>query len=233
MPTIQVNDINMYYEFHGEGEQLVLIAGLGTDLTVYEPTINRLSERLKVLAFDNRGVGRTDKPDIPYKIEIMADDTAELMNGVGINKAHIFGISMGGRIAMALALQHLDKVNSLILASTSATVKIGSSLRPGWLKLASRFGSIIKKNPQPKYAFERQLEASRGYDCSDQLNQIKVPTLILHGEKDKIAPFALAEEMHSEIKGSKITKFKGGHYFFMLENKKFTDSVIEFLDSID
>lgn len=153
MPTIKANDINIYYELYGEGEPLVLIAGLGTDLTVYEPTINRLSKRFRVLAFDNRGVGRTDKPDIPYKIEIMADDTAELMNGVGINKAHVLGISMGGRIAMALALQHPSKVNSLVLAATSAKVMAGSLFRPRWLKLASRFGTIIKKNPQHKYCF--------------------------------------------------------------------------------
>ncbi|WP_041275987.1 alpha/beta fold hydrolase [Desulfosporosinus acidiphilus] len=65
------------------------------------------------------------------------------------------------------------------------------------------------------------------------MNQIKVPTLILHGEKDKIAPLALAEEMHTGITGSKISLFKGGHYFFMLESKKFTDSVIEFLDNFN
>jgi len=117
MPIAKVNDINMYYEMHGGGEPLVLIAGLGTDLTVYEPIINELSQKSKVLAFDNRGVGRTDKPDAPYAIEMMADDTAALMSGVGIEKAHVLGISMGGRIAMALALQHPDKVKSLVLTS--------------------------------------------------------------------------------------------------------------------
>src|SRR5208337_2487529 len=124
MPTVKVNDINMYYEVSGEGEPLVLIAGLGTDLTVYERVIGCLSKKFRVLAFDNRGVGRTDKPDIPYSIEMMADDTAALMNAAGFRKAHVLGISMGGRVAMGLALQHPEMVRSLVLASTFARKRV-------------------------------------------------------------------------------------------------------------
>ena len=124
----------MYYETYGSGDPLVLIAGLGTDLTVYKQIISLLSQGFKVLAFDNRGAGRTDKPDMPYSIEMLADDTAQLMSAVGIRKHHVLGHSMGGRIAMALALQHPGKVNGLILASTSANIKTGHSLRPNTLK---------------------------------------------------------------------------------------------------
>ena len=91
MPTVKVNDINMYYEISGDGEPLVLIAGLGTDLTIYEPIIARLSKKYRVVAFDNRGVGRTDKPDIPYTI----DDTAGLLRATGIKQAHVLGVSIG------------------------------------------------------------------------------------------------------------------------------------------
>jgi len=82
MPTVKVNDITKYYEIHGEGEPMVLIAGLNSDHTLYQKVgiTPRLAERYQVVAFDNRGVGQTDKPDIPYTIEMMAEDTAGLLN---------------------------------------------------------------------------------------------------------------------------------------------------------
>src|SRR5579864_6355187 len=113
MPYVKVNDIQMYCEMHGDGEPLVVILGLGTDVSEWDGIIRWLTEKYKVLAFDNRGAGRTDKPDIPYSIEMMADDTAGLMQALDIGQANIVGISLGGRIAMELALQHPASVKKL------------------------------------------------------------------------------------------------------------------------
>ena len=71
--------LQIYCEMHGDGEPLVVILGLGTDVSEWDGIIRWLTEKYKVLALDNRGAGRTDKPDIPYSIEMMADDTAGLM----------------------------------------------------------------------------------------------------------------------------------------------------------
>src|SRR5689334_6948062 len=122
MPTVQVNDIQMYYELRGEGQSLVLILGMTLDVSEIEPNLRWLAERYRVLAFDNRGAGRTDKPDIPYTIEMMANDTIGLMDAVGIERAHVLGISMGGRIALQTALAHPERVEKLALVSTSARV---------------------------------------------------------------------------------------------------------------
>ncbi len=105
MPTIKINDINIYYEIHGEGEPLLLIPGLRNDVSEYQKIIDTLSTQFSVVALDNRGAGRTDKPDSPYSIEMMADDAAGLLNALGIEQAHILGVSMGGRIAADLALR--------------------------------------------------------------------------------------------------------------------------------
>src|SRR5579884_503569 len=138
MPTARVNDIMIYYEIHGEGEPVLLIAGLNSDHTFYQRAgiISRLAERYQVIAFDNRGVGQTDKPDIPYSIDMMADDTAGLLQAIGITHAHILGVSMGGRIAVSLTLRHPSLVKSLILVST--TVKL-TGIPMTWQRRLSLF----------------------------------------------------------------------------------------------
>src|SRR5260221_8728121 len=88
MPYVKVNDIQMYCEMHGDGEPLVVILGLGTDVSEWDGIIRWLTEKYKVLAFDNRGAGRTDKPDIPYSIEMMADDTAGVLPAPGRQAAN-------------------------------------------------------------------------------------------------------------------------------------------------
>ena len=143
----------MYYEIHGDGEPLTLIVGLATDISEWDGLIRWLAEKYKVQAFDNRGAGRTDKPDAPYSIEMMADDMAGLMQASGIEQANIVGISMGGRIALALALQHPERVKKLVLVSTSArSIKNWRRYFFGMLSNAPIFRS---KYPQPHYAFMR------------------------------------------------------------------------------
>jgi pimeloyl-ACP methyl ester carboxylesterase len=118
MPKIQINDIEMYYEIHGEGEPLVLIMGLRRNLEWWYRQIPALSKHFRVIAFDNRGAGRTDQPEMDYSIRLFADDTAGLMEALGFADAHILGISMGGYIAQELAINHPGKVRRLILGCT-------------------------------------------------------------------------------------------------------------------
>ena len=231
MPTVRVNDITMYYEIHGEGEPVVLIAGLNSDHTLYRAIIPQLAESYQVVAFDNRGVGQTDKPDIPYSIDMMADDTAGLLNALGIEQAHLLGTSMGGRIAAALALQHPRQVKSLILVSTVMKSLKGTPMTWSRRLIPLMLKIPMIRGPHPYYAAVRQLEASRDYDCMDRLGEIQVPTLILHGKKDKIAPYRLAEAMHSGIKGSHMLTFPGGHLFFIVRQKQFLEAIADFLDS--
>lgn len=120
MPTIKANGINLYYEFHGSGEPLLLIMGLRRNAEWWYRQIPEFSRHFQVLAFDNRGAGRSDKPEAEYSIPLFADDTAALMEALGIKRAHVFAISMGGYIAQELALRYPDKVQSLALGCTSA-----------------------------------------------------------------------------------------------------------------
>ncbi|NVM31204.1 MAG: alpha/beta hydrolase [Candidatus Helarchaeota archaeon] len=138
MPKVKVNDINMYYEIHGEGFPIVMIMGGGVPHDLWdEKLIEELSKRYKTILFDNRGIGQTDKPDIKYSIKMFADDTVGLMDALKINRAHVFGISMGGNIAQEIALNYPDRVAKLVLCASSAGFKFLSKL---FLRI---FGKII------------------------------------------------------------------------------------------
>jgi 3-oxoadipate enol-lactonase len=230
MPFIKVKDLNMYFEIHGFGEPLILIAGLGVDHSIFNSSIKVLSQKFRVIVFDNRGVGSTDKPNTPYSIEMMAYDTANLMNALEIDSAYVLGTSLGGRIAMELTLQYPEKIKGLLLTSTSASVKVRMPILP---KIIKKIRGLMDKSEQPYFAFKLQLDASKNYDCIGRLKNIKVPTLILHGKKDKSALFEQATDMNNEIKNSKLITFRGGHLFFIFENKKFTDTIIDFLNSLE
>ncbi len=118
--NIKVNDINMYYEIHGEGFPLVLIMGLGGNADGWKITefLGWISKNFKTIIFDNRGAGRTDKPDIEYSIKMFADDTVGLMDALNIEKAHVLGISMGGMIAQEIVLNYPERVEKLVLGCT-------------------------------------------------------------------------------------------------------------------
>jgi len=119
MPKIKVNEIDINYEITGKGPAIVLIAGLGYPLWQWHKMVPFLAEHFQVISFDNRGVGETDKPAGPYSAQMLAADTVGLMDALGIQKASIFGHSMGGYIAQAMSLDFPDKVDRLILASTN------------------------------------------------------------------------------------------------------------------
>ncbi len=117
---IEVNGINMYHEIHGKGQPLVMIMGLSanTDWWAVE-IVEKFAKHFKVLIFDNRGAGRTENPEGLFTIKLFADDTVALMDALGIEKAHIFGVSMGGMIAQQLFLSYPEKVDKLVLGCTN------------------------------------------------------------------------------------------------------------------
>jgi pimeloyl-ACP methyl ester carboxylesterase len=119
MPKVKTYDIELYYETTGSGKALVLISGLGYPLWQWHKMVPYLAEHLQVITFDNRGIGQSDKPAGKYSAQMLAADTAGLLDALGIEKAAIMGHSMGGFIAQAMALDFPEKVSELILCSTN------------------------------------------------------------------------------------------------------------------
>lgn len=116
MPHLTVNNINIYYEQQGSGKDLVLIGGLTSDHQVWKSTLRLFSKHFRVLIFDNRGAGQSSTPDFPYTMEMMAQDTLQLMDALNISRAHILGHSMGGGIAQQIALMAPERIDQLIIA---------------------------------------------------------------------------------------------------------------------
>lgn len=119
MPKVQVGDVELYYEDYGEGVPVVLIHGLAGDCSAWKPQIASMEKNYRVLAFDNRGAGRSSAPDYPYTSSHFAADTIGLMDAVGITEpAHVIGRSMGGAIAQMMALDYPDRVRSLLITAS-------------------------------------------------------------------------------------------------------------------
>lgn len=122
MPYARNGETRLYYEIHGEGEPLALVMGLGGNVQAWGMQIPRLSQGYRVIALDNRGAGRSDKPDEPYSIGQMAEDLACVLDAAGEESAHVMGASMGGFIAQAFYHAHPERTRSLILACTGASL---------------------------------------------------------------------------------------------------------------
>ena len=118
MPIAKVGDINLYYETHGKGEPLVLIMGYTLRGDHWLDMQSKLAREYRVIVFDNRGTGRSDKPEMPYTASMMARDVAGLLDVSSIGRANVFGYSMGGMIAQEFALNYPNRLNSLILGAT-------------------------------------------------------------------------------------------------------------------
>jgi pimeloyl-ACP methyl ester carboxylesterase len=128
-----VNGIQIYYEEYGKGFPLVLINGLAFPMDLWYLQIEALCPHFRVIAMDNRGIGLTDQPDQEYTIAQMASDTAELLKSLGIEKAHVAGLSMGGFIAQQLTLTYPEMVDHLVLIATgTGGPKLHQASRPFW-----------------------------------------------------------------------------------------------------
>ena len=121
MPYARVNDINLYYEVHGQGEPFLFISGTGSSCEYMKVvTVDWFARDFQLIIFDHRGTGRSDKPDMPYSTRMFANDAVALLEHLGIERAHVGGRSMGGRVSQWLAIDHPYRVGALVLSSTGA-----------------------------------------------------------------------------------------------------------------
>ena len=184
MPKVKVDDIELYYELHGEGIPLVMIMGLGRSSGSWgSEFIGKLSKFHRVIIYDNRGTGRSDKPDIEYSMGMMADDIAGLMDVINVPRAHVLGISMGGMIAQELALNRPEKVLGLILCSTSCG---GPDRAQKRAELSAQLLTLM--NPPPGLSREEALKHQWGMMYTQRYVQENMEALMKDAAKPSEYP---------------------------------------------
>lgn len=256
MPYAQVNDVNLYYEIHGEGDPVVLICGLGSQLQSWATQVPIYSKHFKVIVFDNRGSGKSDKPEQGYLTSDMADDTAALMEHLEIESAHIVGKSMGGMIAQWLAINYPDKVKKLILACSSASRdEVGNEILRMGREIATKVGtkavwlmslylgynreyieenlgnikeimSTLPEDPDVLKGYIGQSYACQGHNAVDLLNQISSETLVILGETDLIASPKRSKVLADLIPNSELKVFPGVGHGFWREKQQEVDDLV-------
>ncbi|MFU8796915.1 MAG: alpha/beta fold hydrolase [Dehalococcoidia bacterium] len=259
MPLARLNGIRIHYHVDGQGDPLVMIMGFSAGRIGWAPQVPFFRNHYRVVTFDNRGTGKSDKPPGPYSTRMMADDTVRLMDFLGIEKAHVMGLSMGGMIAQELAIGHPDRVMKLVLACTYATQDETSGstmeqlglwqLAPDkkvramiWLAFNSRFYRSIfaflaavggrLMGASGGAGIVGQSEACRQHNTLDRLPLITAPTLVIVGTADRIIKPVSSEVIAGRIPEAKLVRVEGGAHCFSLENRNvFNRKVLDFLRS--
>lgn len=253
MPQAKINGINLNFQMEGRGEPLLLIGGFNSNQSIWIGQIPEFKKYFRVITFDNRGAGKSDKLG-PYSIRTMADDAAGLLHHLNIPQAHILGVSMGGLIAQEVAVNYPAKVSRLILAATyshidetcgptSAAVKAAELPVHGMLdvmldlminKPAYRLLLIplmrIKNKLANTAAITEKLRASAKYNRKNEMPLIQAPTLVITGTADRLIKPASSEILAGLIRDAKLVRINGGSHLLFLEmRKRFNQLVLDFL----
>ena len=259
MPFINNQGAKIYWDELGEGEPVLLIMGLGFPSAMWYRTRPLLAARYRTIALDNRGVGRSDMPPGPYPIALMASDAAGVLDASGVESAHVYGVSMGGMIAQEFALQYPKRVRSLILGCTASGGPHVVKAEPEVNQLLMSGGNLsleeaaeaavpfiydsatsrelidedlaMRKDwfPRPE-AYMAQLAGIRSWEAYSRLPQISAPTLVIHGESDRLVPAGNGKLIAERIPGAKLVLLPhAGHIYATDQTEAAQDIIMEFL----
>ena len=254
MASASINGININYKAEGEGEALVLIAGISQDLRSLDAAAAAFKKHFKVIRLDNRGTGKSDGPSGACSIRTMAEDVICLMDHLDVEKASVLGYSMGGLIAQEIAINYPHRVNKLLLCATFSCQDEDSGMTPELAKVAALpwaqsirgFMGLLFNSPVRRLlftilsklvdkkafraTFELQAAAIANHNARDRLGLIKAPTLVVVGTNDRLIRTSSSEVLAREIPGAKLVKItNGSHMLFAESGRSMSDEVLHFL----
>jgi len=253
MPTLTANGISINYQWQGkeDGPVLVLVNGLLTDLSSWNGHLDAYTDHFHVLTYDCRGQGGSEKPEVgPYLPEDHTADLIGLLDGLGLSKVAVLGVSNGGLIAMRLAALQPERVTALVLANTYGRADTALQVKlQSWLSAMAAGGSAVrfdvslawiwgasylnkayealkpwreKGSAIPIHAANNLIEGGKHHDVLEILPNITCPTLLMVGDEDVLTPLSYSHEMQRRIAGSRLVMLKeAGHCMFLEQTARF------------
>ena len=238
------DDTRLYYQCQGQGPALLLLAGQSCDHREWGRVAADFAAHFQVIVWDYRGTGHSDKPEKPaYSTRGFAQDAVTVLEACGVARAHVYGISMGGRVAQWLAIDFPERLGALVLGATTpgkqgvarlASVDkalrsnnrqalLETSFTPAWMAHNSALVdeiSALWNAPLPPHARRLHYQASEAHDAWEALDQIKAPTLVIHGSDDEVNPAANAHLLVQRIAGAQLHLIPGGRHGYFEEMRK-------------
>jgi 3-oxoadipate enol-lactonase len=242
----------IHYETRGDPAKppLLLIMGLALSSRAWDRLPEHLARDFHVLVFDNLGTGRSPRRGVAYRMRHLAHDALAVLDAAGVEKAHVFGISMGGMIAQELAIRHPERVRSLALGCTFASWRKAKAPRlrtkidlvllnigrvtPGRIARILVSAEWHRAHPESAHEWLRRAErtalrfataqvlAIARHHTLDRLKHIRAPTLVLTGDKDRLVPPANSEVLARSIPRARLQVLRGAGHVFPLEREEET-----------
>lgn len=245
MPDLRLSDgASLYYETHGAGPALLLVPGLGGVAPFWQRHVATLSRHFSVVLHDHRGCGRSAPSRVAYSVAQMADDVRQLMDGLGIAKAHLVGHSTGGVIGQVLALDAPERIDRLVLSATwtaadayfrrlfdtraQALRELGAAFYgrlgnlvlypPWWLaRNAEALEKAQRESPIPRTPDDivlARIEAILAFDRRAELPRIAHRTLVMAARDDAVTPAYFSDELARLIPAARLILFPTGGHFY-------------------
>ncbi|MFN7989476.1 MAG: alpha/beta fold hydrolase [Thermoanaerobaculia bacterium] len=255
MPFVDRKSHRLSYEVLGRADAppLLLVMGMSFSMRAWGPLPQHLARDFRVVFFDNRGAGESTAPLRPFGMGDLADDADAVLEAAGAGPACVFGISMGGMVALELALRHPERVRALALGATFAgwrrsrkasaavmaqLVAGGALSRLGahrliaralvsralWKDDLERFGAWVESagRVSPR-VLSQQVAAVTAWDAWEKLGGIRVPTLVLSGDADRLVPLENSRRLAEAIPGARLVLLPGAGHCFPLERFEETE----------
>jgi len=244
MPRISIGECSLYYERHGLGFPVLFISGLGGFGSFWKDQVAAFARRFEVITFDHRGIGQSDESRIGYTIDRMAADVVKLLDRLEVKRTHVIRHSTGGAIAQILAIEHSNRLASVVLSATWTKAdayfrrlftlrkellqRLGPSiylqastlvLYPSWW-VARNNERLRQEEAQNLTAFApaeivaSRIDAMLAFDRTSELERIKTPTLVVGAEDDIVTPSYFSEELARLIPAAEVKLFPRGGHFF-------------------
>jgi 3-oxoadipate enol-lactonase len=258
--AVRANGIDIHFEIRGQGPWVVLSHSLACDRSMWDEQMEALSARYRVLRYDTRGHGRSTATSAPYTLEVLAEDLAQLLGALGIERPHFVGLSMGGMIGQTLAVRAPGAFRTLTLCDTTSAYpasvaavwdeRIRTAREKGMPALVEstlsrwfteefrrarpdvvrRFASLISATPVEGYIGCSQ--ALVKIDVTERLRTLAMPALAIVGERDPGTPVAMARTIAENLPGARLAVIpRAAHISNVEQPDAFNRLLLEFLDA--